>query len=58
MDRRSCEGARSADLLSRVFGGSLSGLVSTLMDSGQVSDEELDRLEALLQKRREGERHE
>ena len=52
------EGARSADLLSRVFGGSLSGLVSTLMDSGQVSDEELDRLEALLQKRREGERHE
>ena len=43
--------------MSVTFSVSMPGLVSTLMDSGQVSDEELDRLEALLQKRREGGRH-
>ncbi|HTQ09584.1 MAG TPA: BlaI/MecI/CopY family transcriptional regulator [Fimbriimonadaceae bacterium] len=45
------EASRSAaqDLLSRVFQGSISGLVAHLLDSDDVSPEEMKRLRALVE---------
>jgi BlaI family penicillinase repressor len=45
------------DVLSRVFQGSISGLVAHLLDSETISDDEMGRLRRLLdEKRKEGER--
>ncbi len=42
----------SADLLERLFEGSLADMVAHLLTTGQVSREELDRLEKLIRERK------
>jgi len=42
----------TADLVERVFEGSLADAVSHLLDAREVSPEELDRLEGLIRERR------
>ena len=42
----------SAHLLERLFKGSLAGMVAHLLTTGQVSREELDRLEKIISERK------
>ncbi len=43
------------DMLSRVFDGSESSLVATLLSSSQVSDDKLDEIRNLIDRKRKGE---